>query len=341
MIISEARKKFDGETIALSDWLLAPLYLQRGSTYWIAHRPAIAAQNKTIYEVIFTTIDETHWDNLWKLKLTTEDEPGVARRVCDVLEEFKIRVLTAECSVHSLNRYNSMSFILSMQKYDHHLDGFHQDLANPETVRVAYLELSLLSAMASSMVFHRNGRPRFELIPMRLHSYFRREGFDHSQELAGAMGKGSFALQKDICRDIRHTCGDGDIYYSGAVDTENRLIRILFFPQGMNGVAHMQVSGGELGTSAIRRVLSHFEASEANILRFQIRRGLNKRYAARRLATRSKGRASKEGAGRFDLTFEASASASEAGKVVEAIRSAIKKDADLKGIDIYASEPTD
>src|SRR5262245_58617525 len=103
MIISEARRKFGGKPIFLPNWLLAPLYLQRGTTYWLAHRRAIAAQRNTIYEVIFSTIDEHHWDHLWKLKLTTEDEPGVAQRLCDVLDAFKIRILTAECSVHSRN----------------------------------------------------------------------------------------------------------------------------------------------------------------------------------------------------------------------------------------------
>lgn len=340
MIISQARQRFeDGRSIVLGDWLLAPLYLQRGGKYWLAHRRAIAAQRNTIYEVIFSTINPDHWDHLWKLKLTTEDEPGVAEALCGVLEEFGIRILTAECSVHSRNRYNSMSFILSMEKYDHPLDGAQEDLKNPVTTRVAYLELSLLSAMANHIVFHTSGRPRFELIPMRLQSHFRKDDFRLAEGTADCAETGRFFLPEQICQSIRSTCGDQAVCYSGAVDTEHRLIRVLFFAQHVNGVSHLQVSGAELGTKSIRRVLQHVKDSEANILRFQIRRGLNKRTAVKRLGLDdpAKRRAGGVGPGRFDLTFEPAANAKRAGGVVEALRHALSNDADLRETHIHVT----
>ena len=242
--------------------------------------------------------------------------------------------------MHSRNRYNSMSFLLSMQDYDHHLDGAHEDLANPDTIRVAFLELSLLSAMASNLVFHQSGRPRFELIPMRLLSHLRKE-FDLETQKADAEGKGCFVLSRDICDQIRETCGHEDVYYSGAVDTEHRLIRVLFFPQGAQGVAHMQVGGAELGTNAINKVLTHVRSAQANILRFQIRRGLNNSPTVEKFGLNDPTKLKRRGVGpgRFDLTFESAVDARTASEVMETIRKSINKDDELKGADIHVTEP--
>lgn len=329
MIISQARQRLRGDAIKLPDWLLAPLYLHRGADFWMAHRVAVASARDTIYEVIVSSIDRRHWRHLWKLKLTTLDRPGIAEQLCALLEDFGIQVLTAECSVHSRNRYNSMSFIVSLQQYicKYGLDGGPGRHQSRRVHRIPYLELSLLAAMGEDLVFHVNGRPRLEFTPMRIYSHL-------DEELAVESGrvdpfwKGKLSLHKDIREQVAHYCGrSGRIFFAGAVDTENRLIRVLFFPEGDDGVAYTQLGATEFSTAEIRKALSYLAELDANVLRFQVRRGVNRRRRLPRLLSPAPHAV---GPGTIDITFESTdAQKHNASSLIEAINTAAQNDGKL------------
>src|SRR5262249_3176680 len=145
-----------------------------------------------------------------------------------------------------------------------------------KTRRIPYLELALLSAMGGRLVFHKNGRPRFELSPMKLYAQLKSDMPDniHSVPESASEPDGWFRLPDGVCAEIRENCG-AEVFYAGAVDTENRAIRILFFPKGDDGVAHMQFSAQRMTTEVVGRILHHMAEANANVIRFQVRRGLN------------------------------------------------------------------
>lgn len=324
MIISQRRQVFDGRTIKMPRWMLAPLYLQRGATCWLAHRPAQTSRRNTIYELILTSIDRSHWPHLWKLKLTTADEAGIAERLCGLLADRDIEILTAESSVHSINRYNSMSFILSMANYKHDIDGDHEVFDDLGESRIDYLELALLSTVGGQLVFHRSGRPRFEFAPIRLYSQLSTWDFDTAE---GSLAEATriYTLKDTVCEAIRRECKSQQLFYAGAVDTENRAIRILFFPAGDRGVVHLQLSCAELNATVLAAIFQQFKripipggkkkTADANVIRFQVRRGQN---ASSKPILAQLERV--VGPGQIDLTFESTSeriSASELKKIVE------------------------
>ena len=339
MIISQQRRKFEDGKIWMPDWMRAPLYLQPGASCWLAHRDAKGSHSNTIYEVALSCIDQRHWPYLWKLKLTTTDEPGIAGRLTTLLQDADIEILTAESSVHSHNKYNSMSFILSVENYKHKLDGDFEAHGHITTRRLEYLELLLLSAIGGQLVFHRNGRARFELHPMRFYAQ-RTERHSITQPLPrDDLENGEFALPPIVCKAIRQRCGADNVYYAGAVDTENRVIRILFFPgAGDKAVMHLQFSAAELNATAVRGILRNLPET-INILRFQIRRGLNNNDETEALQLAEKIRNDDVGAGpgRLDLTFESIAENLTAPALMAEIKAAIGNDPALAEYNVHVT----
>lgn len=329
MIISQPRQRLKGGSITLPDWLLAPLYLHRGAEFWMAHKVAVASARDTIYEVIISSIARQHWRHLWKLKLTTLDRPGIAEQLCAVLEDFGVQILTAECSVHSRNRYNSMSFVVSVGNYHckYGLDGGPPEHERRRVHRIPYLELSILAAMGQDLVFHVNGRPRLEFAPMRVYGHLAEDLSPAVEGRVDSFWKGKLPLSKDIQKEVKDYCGrSGRIFYAGAVDTENRLIRVLFFPEGNEGVAYTQMGATEFGTKEIRKALSYLAAPKANVLRFQVRRGVNKRW---RLPPPLGPRPHAVGPGTIDLTFESTTTDQNAGSLIQTVRAAAAEDGDV------------
>lgn len=329
MIISQRRQSFDGKTVLMPDWMRAPLYLQGSARCWVAHRPAATSRRQTIYEVVLSSIDKVHWPHLWKLKLTTRDEAGTAEKLCSVFADHDIEVLTAESSVHTLNRYNSMSFILSMAEYQNELDGGHQHHSAVSTHRLEFLELLLLSSMSGHVVFHRSGKPRFELTPMRLYSQMEADRLEAIETIVDPKKNGRVDIPARVCSKIARCCGSEHIFFSGAVDTENRVIRILFFPEGSAGVAYIQISASEMNTKVIQTVLRHLKALDANVIRFQVRRGLNDKKLVADFAIDDGSKAGSLGPGRMDLTLESTTDAVPAEVLVSQIKAAIENDATL------------
>lgn len=338
MIISQGRQEFDGRSILMPPWMRAPLYLQCGSRCWLAHRPAATSRRQTIYEVVLSSIDKSHWPHLWKLKLTTMDEAGTAEQLCNILQEHDIHILTAESSVHTLNRYNSMSFIVSMEDYQHELDGGHEHHSAVGTRRLEFLELLLLSSMGSQIVFHRNGRPRFELAPIRFYSQLVADRLATDETMADPLRSGVIPLPERVCAAIMRCCDSKDIWYSGAVDTENRVIRVLFFPKGPSGVAYIQVSASELNTLVISTVLRHLKEAHANVIRFQVRRGLNEREAVADYGIADATKADTLGPGRMDLTFESTRPEIGADRLIEHIKSALHDDESLQVCNVHITD---
>ncbi len=338
MIISQRRQSFDGKAVFMPDWMRAPLYLQGNARCWIAHRPAATSRRQTIYEVVLSSIDKEHWPHLWKLKLTTRDEAGTAASLCSVFAAHDIEVLSAESSVHTLNRYNSMSFILSMADYQNELDGGHQRHSAVSTHRLEFLELLLISSMSGQIVFHRNGKPRFELTPMRLYSQMEADRLEAIETYMHPAEHGRVELPDRVCKKIAHCCESQSIFFSGAVDTENRVIRILFFPEGSAGVAYIQVSASEMNTKVIQAVLLHLKALEANVIRFQVRRGLNNKEIVAGFAINDLSARGNLGPGRMDLTLESTTDAVSAEVLVSQIQSAIENDATLTEYNAHVTD---
>ena len=340
MIISGARQEFNGSCILMPAFSLAPLYLQQGARCWVAHGKAKSPRKSKTYEVIISSVSPSLWPDLWKLKLTTIDEIGIARELTELLASKRIEIVTSESSVHSLNRYNSMSYVLSLSEYRDPIDG---DIAlRARTSQAAYLEHELMVRMCDKLVFLPSGQPRFELAPMTLYWQLaegKNFGFYHSpKELIPVGAEGEIALPASVLSNIREHSGE-DLYYAAAVDTENRVIRVLFFPKGQTGIAHMQFASRRMTSRAIARIMELLSDRQANILRFQIRRGLNACDTPKfgRLYNSMKG---KPNPGRVDVTFESIDPKVPTSKLINLAVRATKDDPILKEHNVDITKTT-
>lgn len=338
LIISHLRKDFDGYGINMPAWSLAPLYLQQDAKGWLAHGKAKSPRKSKVYEVILTSIHPRYWPDLWKLKLTTMDEVGIGREIAKTLFEKGIEIITAESSVHSLNRYNSMSYLLSLAEYRDEIDGDVQ--RRLKTSRTPNLDLMLQARLCDTLVFDPTGKPRFELLPMTLYWQLadeRRYGFYHSPRDSVRMkAEGRIDLPDSVKENIEKHCGAGGSY-SGAVDTENRVIRVLFFPKGDDGVAHIQFAARRMSGDVFERIMQIMSDRQANVIRFQLRRGLNKTTETR-FGRLKKPLASKlaDNFGRLDVTFESTDPKLTTTKLMNHIIMATRSDELLSenGVDI-------
>jgi len=269
--------------IHLPPWLLAPLFLNRGGArFWaVSHEPEIILSNTTT-EVVLTPIAPQHWEDVWRLEVTTKDRRGNLAKLYDILAESKIDVLFNEGSMHSFAKYNSMSFILSLIHYDNDGDGSKLARFAQQLPTVPGLETVILLRFLDQLVFDRAHGARFALNRLNLyrhmHGWSDRHQFSTLPDGSVLDDDHNLVLDDAFYEKLKRLgrSGNTKVWYTPAVDTHYRCIRILFFPANDNSPGHIQVSLAQPSTKALARVNAIVAEHGGNIIRSQLRPGLSK-----------------------------------------------------------------
>jgi hypothetical protein len=342
VIISEPRKPLDSEAkgkIVLPVWALAPLYLNRGARLWgVYGTPDRQIRSKTV-ELVATTIPDNHWGDVWRLEITTDDKVSNLTKMMDIFASKRIEVLFAEGSVHSFAKYNSMSFVISLLNYSSSRDGDAESRLGANFCIVPDLEFWILSNFADQIVFNDSGYPRFKLKRINLYRLMNQAMSVGKYHL---ISKGRDTLLEEGYRfspnrkffDRLERLGDR-IFYTSAVDTKNRCIRILFFPSGEDSIGHLQfiipsLDSVDLYSATLYRLFKIVSDRQGNVIRHQIRKGLPKGAGGKLERYKKNERETFLDATRLDLTIEAQRASDSVVGLLDAIVKAVERDHFLK-----------
>lgn len=293
MLISGARAPYEGD-MELREWLRAPLAINNGARCHIALEPA--QDDRRRCEFIVSTIDPSHWSDLWRIEFETRDEPGVFAGLFDLLHQCRIHVVSAEASAHTLQERNASSIVISCARYQNGIDGNSTARVRDPEAGLKGLEDLIKLNFLDMLTVNTRGDPRVNV--RRMDALWRTKDAVNARRLPAIeverLVEGRLPVPEKFRRDIA-ALGPG-LLQSVSVDTKNRILRVLIWPREAP-LGHMQFYIPDNPTGAARRLFQILLGLNANILKFQIRPGGNK------LAPES---ARGEDAGfRLDVTFEA------------------------------------
>lgn len=314
MIISEPRQPFDLKTkkISLPAWALAPLSLNRGARFWgIYGTPPQHHLHQRALELILTTIHPRFWSDLWRLEFTTDDRIGNLEKIADLLHHLSVEIIASEGSIHSVAKFHSMTFILSLRNYSSPVDGDTEARMKRAHFIAKNLEFLIKANFADQIVFNDAGFPRFKL--KRLNLYRGMASRDLLLSNYEKLCEDSGLVLTDVrevdppepfVNDILSL--GPDIYYTSAVDTKDRVIRTLFFSKHERAPAHIQFATYGFNSLVLYTILKLIADRLGNVIRYQIRRGLNENAQGLlgRLAEGKPKDHRKQQPARIDLTIE-------------------------------------
>jgi hypothetical protein len=312
MIISQPRQPFDFSTrkIAIPAWAAAPLSLNRNGRFWGIYGQPPQHNDQRTFELILTTIHPQFWNDLWRLEFTTDDRIGNLTKIADLFRCERIEVIASEGSIHSVSKYHSMTFILSLRNYSSPVDGDTELRARADQFSAKYLQFLILSNFADQILFNDAGFPQFKL--KRMNQYRRMSNVDllvTYRKLCGDDGLMLSATQEvetpeAFGRELEKL--GGEVFYTSAVDTKDRVIRTLLFSRNDRVPGHIQLSTYNFDSHVLYSVLKLISDRQGNIIRYQVRPGLNEDGKGM-LSRLAKGKAkdpAEQRPARIDLTVE-------------------------------------
>lgn len=335
---------FSRRQILLPNWSRAPVFLNAGARLWgVYHKPE-QIRAASAMELVVTPIPPEHWQDVWRLEITTEDRPGNLALIYDILRASGIEVLFNEGSMHSFAKYHSMSFILSLLKYENRCDGNSSDRRSEALPHVPGLETIVETNFLNQMIFDGSGAPRYGLKRLNLYWLMDRWHPNNKYKLmTSPMGleidhNGGFNPEETFFADLKTLAGNSKtIEYTPAVDTGSRCIRVLFFTTKHHSPGHMQVAAPMMSSDIIQRVMGIVHEKGGNIIRIQLRPGYPEKVEGRFGRLAKAGRATAPA--RLDLTIEPAGGGKSTKTLLSEIEREIRRQPMLKAFDMDVTKP--
>ena len=275
MLISDRLSDFpENGWITLKPWHLAPAALDPKSQCYavIGYRE----EGEIISEITLTTIPKDYWSDLWRVEIESYDRIGNLSRIYEILTSNNISVLGCEGSVDGSRNLHAMSFIISCSRYKSSIDKDSDFRYKNSVSRLEGLEMQFILNFLDQITINSNDAPRLKIRRMEEHynlsidvDRFRRKIYRKIDMISS----GIVEIPSSVVREMTRRVGT-NLKYTTAVDTKNRIVRILISPSNMKFL-NIQITLQEKITRSSHSIFSWMSSRGANILRFQLRANRN------------------------------------------------------------------
>jgi hypothetical protein len=215
-----------------------------------------------------------------------------------LFKAYGIEIVASEGSINAFGKRHTMSFIIGCQKYHAPGDGYSRDRKKQHRVVMRDLEFILNLNFADQLSFSDPGFARVKI--KRISEYWRLANeIGKTRASTGTMLLKSHGMDIDKAR-IRLLLREphAQIICTPAVDTKNRLLRLLFFAERADRPEHVQFAFHRDHTTGIARMFELLFELDQNVIKYQVRSGGNESTAERAR------RPLKSLIARLDVTFE-------------------------------------
>jgi len=272
LIVSE-RLTLEDDRLHLPDWVRAPLYLGHDARYFAALESSKRVNGNL--EMVVSAIDPNLWDDIWRIEADTENSPGNALILFGLLEARGINVLAAESSVNTFSHNHSTTIIMSAAAY-----SSGEDLTQADRLKNAYPQLNelrseIIAYLGDQLVFRPDGRPVLKVNHMRAYRKLSDDLRSGARLVLNRSGEtldnGSARLTPRAREHLSKAAGLEGLQYSPAVDTKDRLIRIIFYGQLQPRKHHVQIAVKAEMDGALRTVFELVYSAGGNVIRNNVR----------------------------------------------------------------------
>lgn len=273
MLISAARQPLIDGILKLPDWIRAPLYLSDGTRLYAALE---SKTHSTSYiELAITAFDPPEWDDLWGVEIDTDDNPGNSLLLFSLLASRGFQVLAAESSINSFARNHGTTVICAGRGYSGDQDLTHRERLNIARPELHEMYRESLVYFGDQIGLNPDRSPALKWRHLRSYRRLAEELRSGSRFLLSRTGlpmrDSSLQLTPRAMDHITALTGDGDIEYSCAVDTKERMIRVLFFGMNHPRCMYAQIAIETENVEALAGLYAVFFKAGANIIRNTIR----------------------------------------------------------------------
>lgn len=272
LVLSE-RFSLEDQWLKLPVWLRAPLYLGAESRCFAAIESHRRANGNM--ELVVSAIDTNIWDDLWRLEIDTHDAIGNALILFSLLEARAIDIIASESSINTFSNHFTTQIIFSAAEYIGDEDGSQAERIKKPYPRLRELHDEIIAYLGDQLAFRPDGQPGLKLSHMRsyrkLSDDLRSGGRLVLNRSGDMLSDGAVRLTQRAKEHLVKAIGDGTIEYSPAVDTKDRLIRIMFYGESYPRKHHVQVLASSDANTTMSKLLAMFYGCSFNIVRSNIR----------------------------------------------------------------------
>lgn len=274
MLISAQRLPLKNDAgIVLQDWLRAPLYLGDGVRFYaVLENRGSNSQN---LELVISAFDHQMWDDIWRLEIDTEDTPGNSALLFSLLEARGLQVLAVETSINTFASNHTTSVIMSAKAYSGDVGVSRRDRISQGSSNLEELWREVIVYLGDQIMFELDRKPSLKIRHVRSYKKLSDEIRSGARFIVNRNGdllsEGMAKLTPRAQSHIEKAIGKGQTSYSAAVDTKDRLIRVLFFGNEHPRANYLQlVLDGEAG-GILSSVFDLLYRAGVNIIRNQVR----------------------------------------------------------------------
>lgn len=273
MFISAGRVDLAGSTLEIAEWLRAPLYLSNGTKYFACLESK--AHTSSNIELVVSTFDSDFWDDLWRIEIDTNDEPGNTFLLFSLLQERGFQVLASESSINTFAKIHTTTVIVSAKEYIGDFDLTQRERlarARPELVE---MQRELLIYFGDQIALNPDRSPTLKIRHLRTYRKLSEDLRSGSRFLLNRIGEhladNKITITSRAMDHIQAVAGQEHLQYAAAVESKDRMIRLLFF-----GEAHPRSLYAQIIIDAEKREMlpltyKMFYESGANIIRNTVR----------------------------------------------------------------------
>lgn len=273
MLISASRKVLDGPQIKLREWLRAPLFLSEGTRYYAAleTRPP----NRSTMELVVSSFDHERWDDLWRIEIDTDDMPGNSAMLFSLLQDRGLQIICAETSVNTFNTNHTTALVVSAHAYASSNDLSSRERIGERKFELKDLRWEILAYLGDQIAFNLDETPALKIRRFSTYKKLSDEIQLGSRLVLNRSGdvisQGSIHLTPRAITHLERGLSGTNRYYSAAVDTKDRLIRIIFFSEDHPRMNYFQVAIGNEADPILGRLYRGIFEAGGNIVRNAVR----------------------------------------------------------------------
>ncbi len=243
MIISANIEPLSQNNIQIPPWLRAPLFLSIGTVYFSV------LQNNPItpvfVELINTTIPPIHWPDLWRIEIETEDTPGNAALIIDLIVQRGLSILQFESTVTTFTRRHATTVIASGRHYESDRDLTYRERISEPSFHLKELEEELIIYLWDQFAINVEGSPRVKIRRMKTYKQLSHDVTNGDRFLLSRDGRPfdgeAVTLSPRAMKHLERTLGSIHFAYTAAVDTKDRILTTTIFPIDRPLVRHLQI----------------------------------------------------------------------------------------------------
>ena len=273
MLISAKRASVHDNTISLSPWLRAPLFLSHGSLYYsvIESQPRV----RNYVELVTSVIDVDHWSDMWRIEFETEDSPGNSALLLNLLCDRDLLILNMESSVDAFSSRHVTSVLVSARSYESSRDLSHSERSKMTSFELRELEEDMLIYFWDQFAIDADGAPRIKI--RQMHTYRQLHGDVQAGKRfvinrdGHALANDAIELSERAMRRLKSYFKTEKLVATSTVDTKDRIIRTTIFSGERQSVFHFQVVYSATDQQFLRWIYSEIYRLKGNIVKSQIR----------------------------------------------------------------------